>query len=162
TFPWPGDLIVRVQHSFYEHMVLAQAWLVVPRTEFLAAVESVRNRIMGFASDAEQYVLDGADPMQSRDLRSNLSPVFHTHTYGTVLNVGQGNEMVVQPIVLQGDLDSLLSGLHGIGVPPEDAEKLKEAISADGVPRCGRLGGSVSDWVGKMVSKAASGAWSVG
>jgi hypothetical protein len=47
-------------------------------------------------------------------------------------------------------------------VLPPDLDALKLAISEDGASRDKKLGTKVAGWIGRMVSKAASGVWTVG
>lgn len=157
---WPGDLIARVQGDFYEGMALAQAWLDVSRSDFVSAVETVRNRILSFALEAEAFVDPAED--QSPTTAAELSNVFHTHIYGSVGNLAQGSANVTQSAgVAPGDLAGLLGELRCLGVPDADLRELRPAIEEDGVPPSGKLGRRVADWLGRMVGKAMSGAWQV-
>jgi hypothetical protein len=52
--------------------------------------------------------------------------------------------------------------LARLGVLPPDLDALKLAISEDGASRDKKLGTKVAGWIGRMVSKAASGVWTVG
>jgi hypothetical protein len=159
--PWPGDLLVRVQDQFYENMSLAQAWLALSVSDVVAAVEAVRNRILTFALEAEKH-LDNKDGGQ--DLRSSgsLSQVFHTHIYGAVGNLAQGNTHVVQTAgISAGDLGALLAAVSSLGAPKEDVEQLRTAIEADGTSPRRTLGTKVAAWLGGAISKAASGVWHV-
>lgn len=158
SFPWPGDLIARVQHDFYEHYVLAQAWLSLGRSSFVGVIETVRNRILSFALDAEQYVTSD-EKTQSASSARELSQVFHTTIYGDVGNLGQGSETIVQHSgVSAQDLSTLLAELRKIEVPSEDLEALRTAIADDGTAK---FGSNVSRWMENMIGKAASGAWSM-
>ena len=49
------------------------------------------------------------------------------------------------------------------GVSSEDIKELEKAISEDPTPSSPEdYGQKISGWIGKMVSKAASGAWQIG
>lgn len=162
SFPWPGDLVARVQGSFYEGMALAQAWLSVSRTDFVSAVDAVRNRILSFALEAEPLIAEDNAPTPQPATSAGLTQVFHNHIYGTVTNLAQGNESaVLNAGVAASDLAGLLQALTKLGVRGNDIEDLKQAIQADGPPQEKRFGSKVAGWIGKMVTKAASGAWSV-
>ena len=161
TLPWPGDLIAHVQQDFYDHMALGQAWLEVSRADFVSAVETVRNRVLTFALEAEPFVTDvaGKPTAHSAD---GLSQVFHTHIYGTVGNIAQGSTGVSQVSVNPvGDLQALLDELQRAGVAEGDLEALKLAIHDDGPPQEDHFGEKVAAWLGRMFSKAMSGVWNV-
>jgi hypothetical protein len=160
TFPWPADLVAHVQGRFYEHMALGQAWLEVSCAGFIASVESVRNRILAFALEAEQYVGEEADGREAQG--AAISNVFHTHVYGTVQNLAQGSTGVMQHgEIPPGDLPALVAELRALGVPDDDITDLQEALTDERPPSSDNLGPRVTAWIGRMVSKAASGAWSV-
>jgi hypothetical protein len=159
--PWPGDLVARVQDRFMQHMTLAQAWLDLARSDFVSAVESVRNRVLSFALDAEQYVKDDTPPSDPARA-AELSNVFHTHIYGSVGNLAQGSTNVTQTTgIPPGDLQRLLAELRSVGVPNDDVQELEKAVQEDGTPPKGKLGPRVAKWLGGMLSKAVSGTWSV-
>lgn len=156
---WPGDLIAMVQHDFYQYMVLNQAWLSLSRSDFVSAVETVRNRILSFALDAENYITSQETDAELEIPQQHLSQVFHTIIYGNVGNLAQGSDIGSQQSgVLPGDLSTLIAELVKIEVPPEDVKALENAISCDGNTK---LGTNVSTWMATMTKKAADGAWSV-
>lgn len=162
SFAWPGDLIARVQDKFYENMALAQAWLSVSQTDFLSAVDTVRNRILSFALEAESLVATENPSTPSSVTAAGLTQVFHNHIYGPVSNLAQGSHGFSQHSgVGTNDLGALLRELTRLGVPQEDVNELQEAITDDGAPKHSKLGSRVAGWLGTMVAKAASGVWSV-
>lgn len=69
----------------------------------------------------------------------------------------------LQMTVTAGDFNSLAECLKAAGVENEDVDSLKQAIDADPKPASSdKLGANVSGWIGKMVTKAASGIWKIG
>ena len=162
TVVWPADLIVRVQNRFYEGMSLAQAWLDLSRTDFTAAVESVRNRILTFSLEAEQYIEASGDDSRAVANPSELSHVFHTYIYGSVGNFAAGSVGVEQTSVSSSaDLSSLVQELREIGIPEPELNALKDAVASDGGDRNGKLGARVGSWMGNAITKIASGSWKV-
>lgn len=66
-------------------------------------------------------------------------------------------------VITQGNLASLRSYLGASGVEDSDLDDLEVALQSD--PRrdkAGTFGPRVSEWIGRMISKAASGGWQVG
>lgn len=158
---WPGDLISHVQHLFYENMALGQAWLTVSRSDFVSAVETVRNRILTFALEAERYVKPD-DSANKEGADAALSQVFHTVVYGNVGNLAQASTHVTQNAgIAAGDLQGLLREMQRLGVSPEDLSQLETAVEQDGPVKEGKLGQKVAGWVGRMIGKAMSGVWGV-
>jgi hypothetical protein len=73
-------------------------------------------------------------------------------------NVTQNLEMSIQP----GNFKTLSSFLRSKGVGKEDISELEKAVGSDSKPESANaFGEKVSSWIGKMVKKAASGAWQV-
>ena len=65
----------------------------------------------------------------------------------------------LQMTVRQGDFASLRTYLETQGVETSDIDELERAVKSDPPPTTrGKFGSSVSDWIGEMVTKAASGA----
>lgn len=64
--------------------------------------------------------------------------------------------------VQKGDFNALSDFLSRKGISTEDIEELKSAIAGDPKPTSRTLGEKVGAWFGKMLSKAASGAWTIG
>ena len=63
----------------------------------------------------------------------------------------------------KGDIEELIGKLSEQGVQEDDLADLREAVSLEpGIAPDGSLGQRVSDWIGKMASKALSGAWPIG
>ena len=61
------------------------------------------------------------------------------------------------------DFKSLKKYLLSIGVQNGDIDELEDAISNDKPPKLkGSFGEKVSHWMGKMITKAATGSWQVG
>jgi AbiTii len=161
VFPWPGDLVARVQGKFYPYMNLAQAWLEVSQSSIHGAVEAVRNRILSFAIAAEKLLPAEGAPTTPEGT-SALTSVFHTHIYGGVANLAQGSSGVVQNSnPAASDFAALVESLHKIGVPESDIEELRSEIQSEAPQHSGRLGPRTAGWVGRMIGKAASGTWKV-
>jgi hypothetical protein len=74
-------------------------------------------------------------------------------------NVTQNLEMVIQP----GDFKTLAKFLESQGINKEDISELEKAVGSDPKPESANaFGEKVSSWIGKMIKKAASGAWQIG
>lgn len=89
--------------------------------------------------------------------------MFHSHFYAPVGNVASGSTNVSQTAntyISVGDIQSLRTQLVELGVPATDVDDLTKALGQDAA--AGEKGlGAAAEWVGKVISKAANGAWSV-
>jgi hypothetical protein len=94
-----------------------------------------------------------------------VSQIFHTYITGSqAANVAVGSSGFTQigHQVQTGNIASLRQHLAQYGVTKEDLDDLQTAVAQDPKPKDGRRFGShVADWMGKMTTKAATGAWEV-
>jgi hypothetical protein len=91
--------------------------------------------------------------------------IFHTHIAGNVGNVAAGSHSFIQSATVQiakGDFSALENAVRSLGGGDAEIRELKDAVSLEPKPKPGQLGTRVSDWLGKMISKSAQGALSVG
>ena len=92
-----------------------------------------------------------------------VNQVFNTVIMGGTNTIAAGGSVQVTLGVQTGDVTSLIKDLHQLGVTAEDTSDLEQALGGDAKPTAeDRFGPRVSAWLGKMVSKAASGTWKVG
>jgi len=132
-------------------------------------VETVKNRILNFALELESEDPKAGEGFGKPEKLSDrqISQIFNTYISGTVGNVATGSSNFSQQSkvsITQGNLDQLIEYLERNGLPKADTKELELAIKADGdIPSTQTsFGKKVSSWVGKMITKAASGAWEVG
>ena len=163
--PWPGDLILLVQRKVIPGMSLMSAGMEIARGAIVGLVDTVRNRTLTFALDLEQMSPElGESEIVKPATKDRVAQAFHTNIYAPVGNVAVGSTGVHQLADLtveEGNLESLAQALLQLSVPKEDITQLKEAISADGTGTKKGFGPRVSDWLGRVVSNAASGAGKV-
>lgn len=165
--PWPADLLPLYGHKILENMTCLAAWRALPRGALIGLLDTIRNRVLNFALEIEVADPDageariGSPPLPEQ----RVSQVFNTYIVGGNNSISAGNTQFNQVTIFevrQNDLDSLKTYLQKIGLEQEDVNELEAALQSEGVPESPKkLGGRVSGWIGKMVSKAASGAWDV-
>ena len=92
--------------------------------------------------------------------------MFNTYILGDKPNVAVASHEVTQISDLSitaGDFESLARYLQAVGIEAEDIARLQGAVGADAkVEGKPALGQRVQTWMGAMMGKAASGAWTVG
>jgi hypothetical protein len=160
--PWPADVVAQFGQGIYQYMNCLQAWKVIPRGAIIAITNAIRDRVLGFALAIEKANPKAAESDSGISMSKALvSQVFNTQIYGSVGNIASGNTSVRQVAAIHvgvGDFDALANELAHLGVSVDDITSLRGAVGADqgrGSPRMGEL---TSGWLGKMISKAASGA----
>ena len=118
---WPGELIAAAADKIYRGYRLYAAWLSVPKGAVVAALDTVRNRILSFALEIEKENPDAgeAEPNSKPIPDEKVSQVFNTYIAGNVQNVATGSSNFTQSAqftVLKGDFISLSSLLKSQGV----------------------------------------------
>lgn len=164
--PWPSDLIF-LANDVYEGMGCLSAWKVIPPTSVIELLDTVRNKILDFALEIESKAPDAgeASPSQKPVDQTEINRIFQTIVMGDVGTLVAGSsDFSVQTLnVKQGDILSLESHLRTLGFELSDIADLKKAIANDGKPQTSKeLGTGVSSWLGRMVTKAASGTIKIG
>ncbi len=129
-------------------------------------LEAVKNTILNWALDLESRGVLGEDmsfTVQEKQAADEIRTVNIQNFQGVLGDVQ--NSSITQNLnmsIVKGDFDSLRNYLLSVGVDSSDINKLGSSVEADPQPENkGQLGPEVSSWIGRMVSKAASGAWQI-
>lgn len=130
-------------------------------------LDVVRNTVLDWALKLEEEGILGTGlsfTAQEKE-KAQANPSINIQNFQGILgnvsssNVSQDLKMSIQT----NDFKSLAEFLKAKGVSTEDISELQKAISDDPKPESPKsLGEKVSGWIGKMISKAASGAWNIG
>ena len=145
--------------------------LIINNSEIYGIVDAVRNTILNWALKLEEEGILGEGmtftnkekDKAKEDSNININ-VRDIHSFQGILG-GVEQSSVTQNLkmsVKQNDFNSLSEYLMSNSVPEEDIIELKEAINIDPSPeKKGVFGNKVSNWIGKMISKSASGTWQI-
>lgn len=162
-----GDLALALGMKVYQHYNCMQAWAEFSPNQLVELMNTVRNRVLDLS-----IALWKQDP-HAGELSSGSSPVLEAKTVTQIFNttvlggtanlVGSATNSNLEFNITEGDFSTLEKILTENGVLQSDLATLRTAISSDPRPDSpAKLGASVSEWVGRMISKAASGAWEIG
>jgi AbiTii len=166
SFPWPGDLLALVGRKIYQNMSCLSAWLELPTTAFVGIVEAVRSKLIDFVLEIERENPDAGETKGGSLPPERVAQIFHqVFNVSGNANIASGSAHFSQYIsveIREGNLTDLRKYLKSVGVDDGDQKELIEALKSDPRPESrDHLGPRVSKWLGKMATKAASGAWSV-
>lgn len=132
--PWIPDLVAHVGQDIYEGMNCMQAWKVIPVNGIVAALDSIRNRILNFALEIEAIDPDVGDkvPGESKIEESQVQQVFNTYITGNVQNMATGSSDFTQNATM-GDqnpklFDDILQALQRIQEEHTEAAELAEHV----------------------------------
>ena len=134
----------------------------MPDYAIAGILDNVKNKLLDFILDLEDL---GVTP--ERIDKGILQPdtarnLFHINIHGNHNFVASGESVHQSNSVRQGDVASLISYLGSLDIARRDLNEIEEAVNSEAHVLGESFGQKVSAWIGKMVSKAASGLWSVG
>jgi hypothetical protein len=161
-----GDLAVVLGTNVYEGLNCIQAWAEFGKGHIYELFNSVRNRILDFSIAVwkeDPTAGDSAKPLDSSLAPSRVTQIFNTSVYGGSANLlGTADHSRVTFSVHQGDIQSLENVLRENDISQEDIDNLTTAIKEDERPvEKGKFGPKVSDWISRMIKKAAEGTWAI-
>lgn len=135
--PWNPDLVAHFGQKIYERMVCMQAWKVIPTSALVAALDTVRTRILNFVLEIEAENPAAGEAMANEKPvpQETVQHIFNTYITGDVQNLSSGSTNVTQNAKLQKGIDS------------EIFAKLLDAVMAAKLPKPleVELGGVVED-----------------
>lgn len=96
--PWNPDLVAHVGGSIYEGMNCIQAWKVIPISAVIAAVDSVRTRVLNFVLEIEAEAPDAGEaaPNSHPVPQEKVHQIFNTFISGNVQNLATASTDVRQ------------------------------------------------------------------
>lgn len=130
-------------------------------------IENTKTNILEWALRLEANGILGRDLTFSsteKDVAMSTKTINITNFQGLLGDVFGGTVSQTNTMEIKaGDMQSLKRALGDKGLSEEQLAELESAITAD--PKSiepGRFGPKVSNWMGKMIANASSGAWGVG
>ena len=163
-----GMLVVQLSQAELSLLMSGQRFPLEPvriigRNKLASVIDTVRTTVLEWALklEAEGIVGQGMTFSEEEKRKAAISTEIHITNFQGVL--GDVADSIVtqnlQMTVRQGDFASLRTYLETQGVETSDIDELERAVKSDPPPTTrGKFGSSVSDWIGEMVTKAASGA----
>jgi hypothetical protein len=161
-----AHLALKIGTKLYPGYNCVVAWAEFHPTRLVELLNSVRNRILDFA------LAIGKESPNAGETGSNapekiepakVTQIFYTTVHGGSANiVGAATASPVTFEIGTKDFSALERVLGEKGVPAEDINELKMALDTDPVPLSPeKFGPKVSSWIGKMVTKSATGGWQI-
>ena len=160
--PFPYEITTEIGKTvkMTQGMILTETYHSLPKYVIVETLDNVRSRLQKFILEIKEIDISPDEPSNAETHQQMVDALVVNIIHGNNNSVavgGQVNQQVTN--VHKGDIDSLIEKLREYEVPDEDLDDLKEAIEAEPAAISGNLGPRVSEWLGKMTTKAASGAW---
>jgi hypothetical protein len=157
---WPPDLTAFYQHKFIDGHVLLRAWQEIAPSNFIALIDTVRNRTLRFALELQ---------MELGLVSDNFSALPNEKVDQYVMNIYGGNVIIADHahdikqvrgiIIAKNDFPALETALKDVGIAEPDITELKAALDHDAVAQhdaSPSLGQRTGDWLKSAASKIAS------
>ncbi|MFC1994337.1 hypothetical protein ACFLVI_03635 [Chloroflexota bacterium] len=162
---WPPEWALKMNRKVYQGMNCLNAWKEIPKAAIESLVDNVRTKILEFVLKIERLDPNAGDnPKEEPKIsQKQIGDILNITIKGDVKNLAAGNQAVAQNIehtIIENDLESLAKFLESRDIAQEDIESLREAIGTDNISKQEAekgFGDKVNGWLGKMISKAASG-----
>ncbi|WOT06031.1 AbiTii domain-containing protein [Shewanella youngdeokensis] len=169
-------LSISIAPEYYPHLSeglgcsyhLESAWGVHSAGAMTQILTEVNSRLLDFVLElSERFTSEmNSDEMKTRSKEVGVSDLFNNAVFGdnATIVVGDSNTQTIKNSVNKNDFPSLIEVLKQHKVSDEDIAELETSIENDSVSdevKEGKFGADVSNWMGKMVGKAASTAWDV-
>lgn len=133
--PWNPDLVAHLGQKMYERMNCMQAWKVIPKGGVVAAIDSVRTRVLNFVLEieAQNPSAGEAAPNSSPVPMEKVHQIFNTFITGNVQNLAPGSSNVEQSAhyveQVQGEVfTKLLEAVTEANLPSDATERTTAAI----------------------------------
>lgn len=133
--PWSPDLVAHFGRRIYEKMVCMQAWKIIPASALVAALDTVRTRVLNFVLEIEAQNPAAGEAMANEKPvpQETVQHIFNTYITGDVQNLSSGSTNVSQNAHLQKGVDSevfveLLDAIASAKLPKPLAVELGEAV----------------------------------
>lgn len=137
----------------------------VSQNQVASIIDTVRTAILEWSLRLESDGVIGQGlTFSSEEKRRAQSSITIENFQGVIGDIfGSNVTLNLQMTVKKNDLASLKAYLARHGVDEHDIHDLERAIIADTAPVSRHsFGKNVSEWVGRLVTKAATGAWEIG
>ena len=93
TEPWNPDIVAHFGDNIYEDMNCMQAWKVIPTSALVAALDTIRTRVLNFALEIEAEAPEaGEAPANSSPVpQDRVQQIFNTYITGNVQNLANAS-----------------------------------------------------------------------
>lgn len=140
---------------------------VVGRNQISAIIEQVRTRILEWSLSLEQRGILGEDMSfteKEKEQAQRTSGINIQNFQGILGDVNNSTvNQTTAMTISAGSFDSLSAYLRAHGIEGDDIRELEDAVRCDTEPTSkSKLGARVSEWIGRMIQKAANGSWNIG
>ena len=161
---WPVEFVMLARDAtlMTDGMILVNAHQPILPSHISGILDKVKNKLLDFILGLQEKNVTSENLKSGEVKQEMVRNLFHIHIYGdhNIVASGESVQQQANPI-RKGDIASLVNHLAGHKVDENDLSELKRIVATEQDPSQGQFGPKVQAWVGKMIEKAASGAWKI-
>jgi hypothetical protein len=161
---WPLNIALHHASKIMHDMQCVSAWKEIPIGAIVRLMDSVKNRILGFAIDLEREAPNAGDmPIGSQPPLSSekMTQIFHTNISGNVGNISNSGENFSQAASVcfeENNWNDLTKRLYELGLQPPDLEGMQQALDQARLSPTEKEKKAVAgNWIGRLTAKVISG-----
>jgi hypothetical protein len=136
--PWNPDIVAHFGQDIYQNMNCVQAWKLIPKGAVVAAVDTVRTRVLNFVLDIEAEAPEaGEAPLNSNPVpQDRVQHIFNTNIYGDVQNLANASPGAQQTATYNTQnpdlFRDLIRAIESSGVSPDVVASIADPVNAMG------------------------------
>jgi hypothetical protein len=149
--------------GFNRDLHIVKAWKVINLSTIERVVSSVRSKMLDFmlALEKEYGTEFEIEKIDNKTITTIMNNTVYNHGDGNITNTGNEVGITAKITIHKGNKEQLKNELLKHNVSEKDAAELLEIVD-ERDPEEGKYGKKVTEWIGKMMTKAADGSWQVG
>jgi len=158
----PMEAMPRLSEGLAGGAAVQQAWCEINMRQVDNIIVQVRSRLLDFVLELNDGL---GDVPEDGDLKTkagsmDTTGMFNNAIFGpnTTILVGDHGVQRAQNTVTQGNLEELAGALTHVGIPPDEIEKLRQAITKDQHDGAApSMDGETGTWYKNLLGRAAKG-----
>lgn len=165
---WPAEavMLLRDKIQMSGGYVLVEVYQPIYTTAITAILDAVRNRLLDFVLEINEITPDIPNENGNYDeilSSEKVSQIFNITIHGdhNILASGKTVSQHTTQIVRKGKTNDLKKYLRDLGIEDNDIDDLLISLKKDSIEEKNKFGPMVASWIGRMISKAASGTWNM-
>ena len=162
---WPAEYVIlaRDHLKYTGGSILIDAYQPIPPHVTSGILDQVKNKLLDFIIGLQENNVT-SDNVDNEGVAAEVARnLFIINIYGDRNVVASGEKVHQEAMLVNvGDIESLVHHLRALGIGDDELDELHDAVLSEPEAENGQLGPKVAGWLGRLVSKAASGALDIG
>lgn len=164
---WPAEavMLLRDKIQMSGGYVLVEVHQPIYTSAITAILDAVRNRLLDFVLEINEIspYIPNENGTYDEISSEKVSQIFNITIHGdhNILASGKTVSQQTTQIVRKGKTDDLKEYLRNLSIEDNDIDDLLISLKKDSIEEKGKFGPKVASWIGRMISKAASGTWNM-